>query len=140
MRSFVPRYEVVFSGGIFFMRAVKNLFEVHDVVSDQRRYSVYLVVARIRLLRRSAPPLQDTVPCEFYTGKTRAGGATLNLSNLFLLREMEFGGVLRKLAVFRRSFLQEDGNGAMLPKEDGIFLKIKCNRQPHCSAVMNSAP
>lgn len=28
----------------------------------------------------------------------------------------------------------------MPPKEDGIFLKIKCNRQPHCSTVMNSAP
>ena len=57
-----------------------------------------------------------------------------------LAKKIEFGGVLRKLAVFRRSFLQEDDNGAMPPKEDGIFLKIKCNRQPHCSTVMNSAP
>ena len=57
-----------------------------------------------------------------------------------LARKCSFGGVLGKLAVFRRSFLHEDGNGVMPPKEDGIFFKIKRNRQPYCKAVMNSAP
>ena len=40
------------------------------------------------LFMRTAP-LQDTSPCEFCTGKTRAGGTVLNCSNIFLCRLQE---------------------------------------------------
>ena len=66
------------------MKGGTDFEERHNSLADRRQYSVYLVVARMRFLR-GTEPLQDTIPCEFCTGKTRADGTTLNLSNIFLL-------------------------------------------------------
>ena len=70
MRRFVPRYKVVFS----------------DDVSIGRRSVIFPDGRLFNTRYTEETHSKNSTYREFCTGKTRAGGTTLNLSNLFLCR------------------------------------------------------